>query len=159
MTTRIYSTFFSLALLAFIWWLLAGDDPKSWWVGVPAVLAGFFVRRLLPSAAQEGWRPIQLPVFAVYFLQQSLLSGWDVIRRTFDPRLPLAPRLLSYTPRLRGHFARVFFANAISLLPGTLSTDFDGPDLIVHVLDERARNTDSMRRLEDRIARLFGEGG
>lgn len=155
--TKSASNLFTAILLAFIWWLLAGDDPASWWIGVPAVMAGVGVRRLLPPVAPQGWRPVQLPAFIVYFLQQSVLSGWDVIKRTFDPRLPLAPGLLTYTPRLTGRFAKVFFANAISLLPGTLSTDFDGPDLIVHVLDGNARNAENLRVLEERIARLFGE--
>ena len=155
--TKATSALFSFILLTFVWWLLAGDDPASWWIGVPAVLLGVAVRSVLPRVAPEGWRPLELPAFTVYFLHSSVLSGWDVIKRTFDPRLPLVPGLLTYTPRLTGRFARVFFANVISLLPGTLSTDFDGPDLLIHVLDENARNLDNLRILEGRIAQLFGE--
>ncbi|MBZ0165694.1 MAG: Na+/H+ antiporter subunit E [Candidatus Omnitrophica bacterium] len=151
------SVAFSLILLIILWWLLAGDDPASWYIGVPAIILGVAVKRLLPDVPAAGWQPVQLLPFTLYFLQQSVLSGWDVIKRTFNPRLPLAPGLLTYTPRVAGAFARVFFANAISLLPGTLSADFDGPDLIVHVLDENSANTDSLRTLEGRVAALFGE--
>lgn len=148
---------FTLLLPAFIWWLLAGNDPASWCLGIPAVILAVAVRRLLPEVAIPAWRPLQLLPFGCYFLSQSVLSGWDVIKRTFNPRLPLDPGVLTYTPRLSNGYGRVFLANTISLLPGTLSADFDGPDLIIHVLDGTSPNTENLRVLEGRVALLFGE--
>ena len=46
-------------------------------------------------------------------------------------------------------------ADVLSLLPGTLSTAFDGDALLLHVLDERQPAERQVRVLEERLAAVF----
>jgi multicomponent Na+:H+ antiporter subunit E len=69
------------------------------------------------------------------FLWQSVRGGIDVARRAFDPRVPLAPGLVTYqTGFPRGH-ARIAFASITSLLPGTAPVEDDGGSIVYHCLD------------------------
>jgi multicomponent Na+:H+ antiporter subunit E len=50
---------------------------------------------------------------------------------------------------------RYFFANVISLLPGTVASGFDGDRIIVHALDVNSGVEPALRALEQQVARLF----
>jgi multisubunit Na+/H+ antiporter MnhE subunit len=47
-------------------------------------------------------------------------------------------------------------ADTVSLLPGTLSSGFEGDTLVLHVLDCRLPVLEDVRRVEDRIAKALG---
>lgn len=78
------------------------------------------------------------------------------MRRALHPRLPLEPVLLHYRLGLDQASARVFMANAVSLLPETLSADLDGHQLIMRALDARMPVREHLRELELRVGRVFG---
>lgn len=142
------------AFFAAVWWVLTEGEP-AWGVGVPVVL--------IASVAAWGLRfpgRVRLSLagafrFVPYFVWQSLRGGVDVARRALDPRLPLDPALLVYRLRLPPGPARVFLADIVSLLPGTLSAELAGDRLRLHVLD-RAPAPAAVRALEARVADLFG---
>ncbi|MCA9400576.1 MAG: Na+/H+ antiporter subunit E, partial [Candidatus Omnitrophica bacterium] len=101
---------------------------------------------------------VQIFPFFLFFIHQSILGGWDVIRRAFHPSCPLAPGFIKYQLKVQDPTAQVFFANAISLLPGTFSADLDERSIAIHVLDETLPNVQSLKNLERKVAALFGEG-
>jgi multicomponent Na+:H+ antiporter subunit E len=96
-----------------------------------------------------------LLAFVPHFLALAFRSGLDVARRAMSPQRPLAPRLLAYRLALGPGPARIFFVNAISLLPGTLSARLSGSDLTVHVLARDATGEEELRDLEVRVRSLF----
>jgi multicomponent Na+:H+ antiporter subunit E len=144
--------------LVVAWWILAPPGQGGWWAGVVAVVAGFGAHRALggSSVAEARLRPLRLPAFLPWFLFQSMKGGADVARRALAPSLPLEPGFLGYPLRIPEGPARVFFLNAISLLPGTFSARLEGAELRVHVLAEPDLAPDRLARLEARVARLFG---
>ncbi len=91
-----------------------------------------------------------------FFLINSLLGGADVAWRALHPDLPIAPDLLKYLLRLPPGLPRVFMANTVSLLPGTLSAALDQNILRIHVLDSRRDVLAELEALEQRVARMFG---
>jgi len=146
-----------LLLLLIIWWVLTQGEPTSWVVGIPAVLLATITSLWLSASSSWEWRLNAVPRFFSFFAYCSLKGGVDVARRACSPSLPLAPAMLDYSLRLReGTTARVFFANTVSLLPGTLSADILGDMLIVHVLDSTLPVSEQLQRLEVVVARLFG---
>jgi multicomponent Na+:H+ antiporter subunit E len=52
--------------------------------------------------------------------------------------------------------ARVFFANCLNLLPGTLTASWEDDVLQVHVLTEGPQVMAELRNLERQVALLFG---
>ena len=72
------------------------------------------------------------------------------------PQLPITPCLFDYRFRLPPGLPRVFMANTVSLLPGTLSVELGEEFLRVHVLDETGAINEELNLLENRLADIFG---
>ena len=141
-------------LFSLIWWVLAGGAAASWWIGVPAVLAALFASAVLLPPAPFAW--FQVLKFIPFFILRSLLGGADVAWRALHPGMPIAPGLITYPLRLPPGLPRVFLANTISLLPGTLSAELGANYLQVHVLDVRQDFLSEIETVEKSVAAIFG---
>ena len=145
------------AVLSLVLWLvLAGASEESFIIGLPAILLAASTAVWLSGAKTNRLSIVRTIPFSLFFIRNSLMGGVDVACRAVLPRMPLDPGFLEYTVHLNSDSARVFFANAVSLLPGTLSANLQGDLLIVHVLDKSQSNELSLRRLERQVGKLFG---
>jgi multicomponent Na+:H+ antiporter subunit E len=145
-----------LALLLAVWWILTGSTG-DWWFGFPLAVVAAAVSLWLTPPGRFRLRPLRMPAFAVYFLWQSLLAGWDVARRTLSPALPLHPEVVHLPLTLPPGAPTWWLMLIISLLPGTLSVRLhEDRSLEVHCLDSRLDIPGSVRETEEQIARLFG---
>ena len=148
-----------VVLLAGAWWALAAPGAaNAWLAGAFAVLAGALLHTFLNGGPPARIRWKEIATFLPYYLNAVIRGGLDVSRRALAPALPIAPGLLPYRIRLEAGPARVFFVNAISLLPGTFSADLDGERLSVHLLTDDGSVEARIRKLEERVAALFGLG-
>ncbi|WP_179957462.1 Na+/H+ antiporter subunit E [Exilibacterium tricleocarpae] len=154
-----------LAIFAALWWLLAEGVAASWTVGAVAVLGASWLSLLLATrlapattaTSAAGISAIGLLRFIPYFLYQSLRGGLDVARRALRPDLPVSPGFIEYRLQwLPDTGARLFFMNIISLLPGSLSVEFDADGGVVHLLNKENLDTQELRECERRVALLFG---
>ena len=139
-------------LFGALWGILSGG--KGWAFGVPVAFLAAAVSCLLMPATR-----LSLPGlarFVPYFAWNSLRGGIDVASRAVHPQMPIEPALLRYEMRLDDAVARVVMANAVTLLPGTLSADLRGQTLLVHVLNAGGPFPEAFERLEQRVADLFG---
>lgn len=139
-----------------IWWILSEGDPKAWIVGIPTVFAAAAASTLLAPPTAWQCRPRYILPFAWQFFAFSIEGGVDVARRAFALQLRLDPGLMEYHTHLPEGTARVFFANVISLCPGTVSAHLDGDRLKIHVLDCQQPTSARLAEMESVIARLFG---
>jgi multicomponent Na+:H+ antiporter subunit E len=124
--------------------------------GVPFVILATFASLTLTPTRCWRIRSLGAVRYAWYFAHQSILGGIDVALRAIRPSMPLDPELVEYRMRLEPEHARVLFADTVSLLPGTLSTGFEGDRLTMHVIDCGLPVEQSLRDVEDRVADLFG---
>lgn len=147
----------ALPPLAALWWVIAGGAPASWIVGGPAVLAAAWAVGRLGTGAGIRFSITGLLRFLPFFIWESLRAGVDVGLRTLALRLRVNPGFLRYQTRLREPAARVFLANCVNLLPGTLAAELEADWLVVHVLSAEGDNEAELRRLELAVARLFSE--
>jgi multicomponent Na+:H+ antiporter subunit E len=150
------SSFVRAALgLGLVWAGLNGADVKSWLIGGPTVLtaAVLFSRMHWPRRPVLRWAGV-LP-FAVFFVRQSVLGGWDVARRVMGPRLAIDPGFVDYRTSLPDGAERHLFLSVISLLPGTLTAQFEGDAVRVHAIDAASDIQPELAALERRIAGLF----
>ena len=148
--TTLASRLISLLLL---WWILSTGASESLWLGIPAALLLAVLSLVMLPPISFSW-PAFIR-FVPFFVMHSLRGGMDVGRRVFHPALPISPELIEYSTSLPNGVPRVFFSNTINLLPGTLSTGFDGDVLQIHVLDNGGRYFDEIVAIESRIARIF----
>lgn len=151
------STGFLIRLLglAGLWHVINAGELASWTVGAPVVLLAALLSRRLDSWTPARLRWLALAAFAVYFLRASFAGGLEVARRVFSPRLEIAPGFVVFTTSLPDGPARRFFVNAVSLLPGTLSSGLDGDRITVHAINADCSVEPELRELEAKLARVF----
>jgi multicomponent Na+:H+ antiporter subunit E len=144
--------------LAALWWVLTGGDTIAWLFGGPVIVVLAAWRSDHASTSEGKLRFWQLLQFVPYFVARTLLGSCDVAWRAIHVRLPITPVVRGYTFRLpEGSAARVFFANCLNLLPGTLTACWQAEnELQVHVLTDSPQAVAQLRRLERRVALLFG---
>jgi len=147
-----------LLLLAF-WFVLVEGRLDGFLFAVPVLALAVAVRRLMPIPVSLGnINLLAFISFIPYFLWQSLLGGIDVAWRTLQPNMPIHPNIYTYEFRLKSDGARVFIAQAISLMPGTLTCLVGDHRLNIHVLSgSREQLVAAVTILEKRTARIFRE--
>jgi multicomponent Na+:H+ antiporter subunit E len=147
-----------IPLFALLWVVLTGGPAESWLLGLPAVLTAAWVSGQASRSSSlrfSIWSSIR---FIGFFLKASLTSGFDVVRRALRPKPGLDPDLIDYRLSLSTEAARIFMADAISLLPGTLSADLAGVRLTIHVLDRNMPIRAELQALEERVAAMLEAG-
>lgn len=147
-------TLWLLVLYSLLWLVLSGADPVSWVMGIPAVIAAVGVSFIFTPAATHTINPAAALLFIPYFIGLSVVSGLDVMRRTFSREPRINPGIFTYRTGLEGG-SRILLANIISLLPGTLSADLKDDAITIHVLDREIPAEQSICDLEARIASIF----
>lgn len=142
-------------VFAAIWWGLNPDDPASWIIGGPAILAASAVVVLIPRPTNAPISPAGAVRFAGFFAAQTVIGATDVALRAFNPMSRPEPGFLSWRTNLPEGAPRLLFANTITLLPGTLTAQLEGEVFTIHVLDTNTDATPQLAKLEARIAALF----
>lgn len=143
-----------LTLYAVIWWILTGGAAESWVWGLAAIL---FAALFNPWARTTAlaWHPQGVLAFVPVFVALSLRGALDVAWRALHPRRALAPTLIDYPWTLPPGRGRVFLANLINLMPGTLCVKITEQCMTVHILSRPARILSDLQRLERVVARMF----
>lgn len=144
---------FRVLAFSLSWIVFVNGALNSWVIGIPTVIiAASISMKLLPSIPVSF---IGLVKFIPFFLWYSLLGGFDVAKRVFFPKVTISPAILHYRWRLPLGLSRVFMANTVSLLPGTLSVELDKEYLQIHVLDESIDFDAELILVENKVAELF----
>jgi multicomponent Na+:H+ antiporter subunit E len=142
--------------LALLWGILTDFRVDALVFGVPAILAGAALVFLIPQSPSWRLSPRGALAFVLWFAVQSVRGAIDVALRALAPSLPLRPGFRTYRPALPQGAPHITFLNTITLLPGTLSAEVAGDQVVVHMLDTRADLNAELGALESRIADLFG---
>ncbi len=140
-------------LFSLMWWVLTDGVIESLFVGIPVVLIATQISTMMMP--QLSWSLFGLLKFMPYFLWHSIRGGVDVAWRAMHPHLPIEPGLYDYQFRLPPGFPRVFMANIVSLLPGSLSVELEADILRIHVLDEADNIDKQLHNLENRLATIL----
>jgi len=135
-----------------LWWILSGGDG-GWLWGLPAVAAAALFNPF-PRGARWRMRWLELLVFIPVFCWLSMRSALDVAWRAVHPHCPLDPVLVDYPWHLPDDGRRVFLANLLNLMPGTLCARISERSMTVHIIGDAADRLESIARLESRIGRL-----
>lgn len=142
-------------LCASTWILLADRSIASWVVGAPAVAAAVVSLWLLPPLPLARVRPGAMLRLLWFFLVGSLRGALQVALRSVA-RVPVTrSEVVQWRTPLRTPLARFAFANAISLMPGTLTARIDGSALDVHLFDADLPWRDDIAALEADIIATF----
>lgn len=141
---------------AALWWVLAEGSAEAWWLGLAAVAVATAASVAVLPPRRGAFHLQAAPGFVGYFLWQSVRGGAQVAAMALRPRLDLRPAMVELSLALPPGAPRVLITAALGLMPGTVGVRLDGERLKIHVLDERLPVMEEARKLEARIARLFG---
>ena len=144
-----------LTIITLLWFVLAEGELHYWGLVLIAIFGGAFASLIMIpdsglSASISGWAR-----FIPYFLMQSVIGGIDVAYRALAPGQRIDPAYVEFHFQIAEEPARVFVANAMTLMPGSLSVDLKEDRLILHVLDPTMPTLEQARTVEMHAARMF----
>lgn len=97
--------------------------------------------------------------FIGFMLKEMTLANLKIIIDVFSPRPQYKPGIIRFTPKCQKDYQRVWLANMISLIPGTLTldTDRDANHLYIHVmfLHDKAETLHELEHLEQQVIRML----
>ena len=105
-------------------------------------------------------RWLWLFIYVPYFLYLCVKANLDVAYRVVHPDMPIRPGIVRVRTSLTSELAKTFLANSITLTPGTLTVDIDGPDLYIHWIhvvgeDPEAHTAVIVQGFERFLRRIF----
>lgn len=74
--------------------------------------------------------------YGFWLVLEILKSNIDVCKRILNPRLPISPRWVTIKASQNSEFAKIVYANSITLTPGTISIDVEDENIDVHALSD-----------------------
>lgn len=152
--------FWRRAALFFALWLILLPSFK-WYdllMGLAFTLGAALSSMALLPATASRLRLWPLLLDLPRFVLQSVLAGWDIARRVFQPKMQLSPGLIEHSTQLDAGMARNTFATLTSLTPGTLPCGTQDAAILYHALDSRQDHASLLQQEERRLDKaLNGE--
>jgi multicomponent Na+:H+ antiporter subunit E len=132
---RLVSAFLAL----YLFWLVLSGYFTAFLMSAGAACAVavvWFARRMDVIDAeghpvQLGWRIV---AYWVWLSKEIVKSAWDVSRIIVNPKLPISPTLITFSPSQKTTVGLVIHANSITLTPGTITIEAGRGEFLVHAL-------------------------
>jgi multicomponent Na+:H+ antiporter subunit E len=148
----------STFVVAILWLLLSGHFSALMLSlgGLSVLLVIWFLRRMDRVDGELGFLPVgpRLVRYLVWLMWQVVLSNIDLVRRIWDPALPIRPTWQRLDIQVRSPLAKTLYANSITLTPGTLTTDVKEDYFMVHSLSPEGMEALQQGTMERQIQRL-----
>lgn len=123
-----------------------------------AVALTVFWRRILfkPGKA-TSFTVSQLINFFVYFIHlivNIVKANVNVALIVLSRKMPISPGIVILKTKLEKDLSKTFYANSITLTPGTVTINLEGDRLVVHCLTEQSAAGVTEWYLEDMMSKL-----
>ena len=144
--------------VAIIWLLFSGHYTALILSlgGLSVLIVTWFIWRMDRVDGELGVLPMRPRVlyYLLWLMWQVVLSNVDLVRRIWDPTLPIRPTWQRLDIKVTSALAKTLYANSITLTPGTLTTDVRDDHFMVHSLS--SDGIDELRKggMEKQIQRL-----
>lgn len=146
----------SLTITLFLLWLgLSGHfEPLMITIGVVSVFLVVFIALRMEVVDHES-HPIHLTAglfgFWGYLSREIVLSNIDVISRILTPGKSISPQMITLPLTQKSDLAKVIYANAITLTPGTVTVQLDPDTITVHALSREAADALKTGEMASRV--------
>ena len=149
-----------IAALSVFWILMSGFfTPFLLAAGFGSALCVAWLAHRMDVIDHEG-HPIHLTWSAVtywpWLVREILKSALDVARIILDPKLPVSPTVVRFSPRQKTVVGLVTHANSITLTPGTLSIEVGYDQFTVHALTREGAAATAVSEMDRRVERFEG---
>jgi len=148
----------SSLLVAVVWLLLSGHYTALIlsFGAVSTLIVTWFMWRMDRVDKKLGVLPMRPRVlyYLLWLMWQVVLSNIDLVRRIWDPALPIRPTWQRLDIKVTSSLAKTLYANSITLTPGTLTTDVREDHFMVHSLSPDGIEDLRKGEMEEQIQRL-----
>lgn len=150
-----------IALFGFWFALSRKTEPLFLILGVVSALPlTWLALRLLDTVRDFNPRPgdinlLALIRYVIWLFVQIPPAAVAIARTVLTPGRNPKPGVITFTTGLKSPTARTILANSITLVPGTMTLDVDGPTFVVHAFDPEHAADLIDGSLQRRIARIF----
>ncbi|WP_018981347.1 Na+/H+ antiporter subunit E [Salinimonas chungwhensis] len=145
-----------------LWLILTEASLASWLFGaITALLAALIHKKFHISGNQHRLSLAHLSALVHlvgYFIWESLKGGIYTARLAFQSQPCASEYLFHYYTELRSERANFFFVQMISLMPGTLGVTIRENHVLVHALDPKIANPQTLYASEKVVQAFFQEG-
>ena len=112
--------------------------------GLGSVLLTLWMSARLKVIDSEG-QPLNLKLlfYLPWLIKEIIVANFDVIKRILSPNLTksTSPTWILVSSPQKTRFARVIFANSITLTPGTISVKTNDTHILVHALSQEGADS------------------
>jgi len=148
----------SSLFVAVVWLLLSGHyTALILSLGAVSVLIViWFMWRMERVDEKLDFLPMRprMLYYLLWLMWQVVLSNIDLVRRIWDPTLPIRPTWQRLDIKVTSSLAKTLYANSITLTPGTLTTDVREDHFMVHSLSPDGIDELRKGEMERQIQRL-----
>ncbi len=151
----------SLFLFLFAFWLLLSGifTPFLVAAGAGSALAVVWFSRRMELVDAEGL-PLHMkkviPFYWYWLFKEIVKCAWDVSKIILDPKLPISPTLVRFTPSQKTKSGLVLHANSITLTPGTIAIEADEQTFLVHGLTHGSAHGCVDSEMDRRVSKTEG---
>jgi len=146
-------------IITSLWLVITKGNYTSLIVGIPFIILAVMSYRHLRIVGTDALNFKALPFFSIWFIIQATRGGIDITIRTLHLKIDIHPGFINYPMNIKNKNIQVFFANCVSLLPGTLSVEIKDNELILHSLNLNDAILSETRKVEIQVQRLFYSTG
>ena len=150
--------FQSSLFVAVVWLLLSGHYSALIlsFGAVSLLIVIWFMWRMDRVDESLGVLPMRprMLYYLLWLMWQVVLSNIDLVRRIWDPALPIRPTWQRLDIKVTSSLAKTLYANSITLTPGTLTTDVREDHFMVHSLSPDGIDELRKGEMERKIQRL-----
>ena len=148
-------------LTFFIIWIVLTGEYTFFRLGLGLVvsLVVAWMNTDEPSASVQKLPWLRILLYLPWLFLRILQSGLHLTAVILHPSLPISPKLIHYRTELQNDAAAVLFGNSITLTPGTITAEVNSHELIIHAIDEASAHDGNLRRIEQRIGKVFQRPG
>jgi multicomponent Na+:H+ antiporter subunit E len=130
-----------LSFLLFLFWIILTSShslPSLAAGAVMSVLVAVFSGDIAFSAKEMPlYHMSRLRIFFLYvffLIVEIFKANIAVARIVLQPSMPISPCIIRIPMMLKNDFAKVLYANSVTLTPGTLTVDVKEDSFVIHAL-------------------------
>jgi multicomponent Na+:H+ antiporter subunit E len=148
-----------LAVVLFVFWLLLSGHlaPLLLTLGGLSVTWVVYLAHRMDVVDHEGQSlhlTLWAPAYWIWLFGEIIKSNIDVAQRIWQPKPDIGPMMIRLKASQKSTLGRVIYANSITLTPGTITTNLEGPELEVHALTPTAAKALQSGEMDRRVTRM-----
>jgi len=129
-------------LLLTLWLLLSGKiNIIMLGLGLASTLMVVYIANRMDGIDLEKYpahMSILLLRFWLFLTREIVIANIDVVKRIFKPGKNISPQLFELPQKHKTDLARVIYANAITMTPGTVTVKLNSKTITIHSLTREA---------------------